>query len=276
MTHSTCAMCRKHEYVRPLHGDKGGPLCCILCIGKWHGEHGRRRKLGRIVVRAMNAYLDGGGNYGDLDKLKLSATGSGILSGLGFELDPLGYLDGIADTKDENIDLTSELLVGAIKLAHPDLHPPERRELAHRVTQGLLALQPFTFPASKPKEPKPTPPAPPKPMSDRNAVLKKPRYPCPECACHVPYFYCDACKAEWNRRRDNEEERERARQRDRYKVRKQSRSWRKPASICAACGKNFKGKRADAQFCSATCRQRAHRAVTDKSMDTVNVEIAVT
>jgi hypothetical protein len=60
----------------------------------------------------------------------------GPFAATGFEfLDPLGYLGGAA-ANGENIELTSELLAGAIKLAHPDLHPPERRDLAHRVTPG--------------------------------------------------------------------------------------------------------------------------------------------
>jgi hypothetical protein len=59
--HGNCAICGKHDYLRPLHDDNGGPLCCILCAGNWHGKHGRRRRLGRIVIRAMAAYLDGRG-----------------------------------------------------------------------------------------------------------------------------------------------------------------------------------------------------------------------
>lgn len=27
--HARCTVCGKHEYVTPLHGDNGGPLCCI-------------------------------------------------------------------------------------------------------------------------------------------------------------------------------------------------------------------------------------------------------
>jgi hypothetical protein len=265
-------MCGKHDHLRPLHGDNGGPLCCILCIGKWHGEHGRRRKLGRIVIRAIAAYLEGGGNPQDRNKLWCTAIGRNLnlnlgVSTIGLDLDPLGYLDGVAGSKGENIDLTSELLADAIKLAHPDLHPPERRDLAHRVTQGLLALQPFTFPAPKPR--KPVPSSGPSPPTAENEPLKPPnkppRYPCADCACHSPRFYCDACKAEWNRRRDGEREYARARQRRRYEVRKQRRSMTKLAPTCATCGKRFKGKRADARFCSATCRQRAHRSVTDKA-----------
>jgi hypothetical protein len=34
----------------------------------------------------------------------------------------------------------AELLRGAIALTHPDRHPPERQELANRITAGLLDL----------------------------------------------------------------------------------------------------------------------------------------
>jgi hypothetical protein len=88
-THSTCAICGKHDYLRPLHGDKGGPPCCILCIGKWHGEHGRCRKLGRIVIRAIAAYLEGGGKYGDLRKLTSAAVFGTVFGTTGSDLDPI-------------------------------------------------------------------------------------------------------------------------------------------------------------------------------------------
>ena len=90
------------------------------------------------------AFLDGGGDYNHVDKLKIAAIGHEH-----FGLDPLGYLVGIASTKNEVIELTSEVLADTLKLTHPDHHPPERQELAHRVTQALLALQPFVFPAPK-------------------------------------------------------------------------------------------------------------------------------
>jgi hypothetical protein len=262
MSHGNCAICKKHEYVQPLHGAEGGPLCCIMCAGEWHGKHGRLRRLGRIVIRAMAAYVDGGGSYNDIGKLQLNAFDLG-----GLELDPLGYLSGDAKTTGETIELTSELLADAIKIAHPDLHPPERRELAHRVTQGLTALQPFTFPAATPK---PTP----KPKSETpaaNAILRKPTiapkgkpYPCKECSADVPYYYCADCRAEWERRQQQEREKQNAARREWYARRKRRRELFEPSTICI-CGAKFKGKRADARFCSDTCRQRAHRGVTDKS-----------
>jgi hypothetical protein len=160
--HDVCALCRKHDYLTPLHGDKGGPGCCLLCKGEWHAKHGRRIRLGRIVIRAMKAYEEGGGTWIDFEKLKLSTIDVGLM---GFDLDPLGYMGDTAKATGEVVELTSELLADAIRLAHPDQHPPERRELAQRVTAGLLALQPFVFPAPKPKPAQPAAPEP------RNASL---------------------------------------------------------------------------------------------------------
>jgi hypothetical protein len=117
-------MCGEHGYALPLHGDNGGPPCCPLCIGKWHAEHGRRRRTGRIVIRALKAYEEAGGQWKDFDKLKLAAMGL-------VDLDPLGYLAGMANIEDEaTIELTTELLTATLQLTHPDHHPPERRELA--------------------------------------------------------------------------------------------------------------------------------------------------
>jgi hypothetical protein len=53
-------------------------------------------------------------------------------------------------------DLTSELLDEIFRLVHPDCHQAERHDLAKRVTQSLLALKPFVFPAPQPKA-KPSP-----------------------------------------------------------------------------------------------------------------------
>ena len=32
--HSNCTKCGKHDYCMPLHGERGGPLCCLLCGGR--------------------------------------------------------------------------------------------------------------------------------------------------------------------------------------------------------------------------------------------------
>jgi hypothetical protein len=266
-SYGNCTICGKHEYVQPLHGDKGGPFCCILCAGKWHGEHGRRRRLGRVVIRAIAAYLNGGGKWTDIELLRLSAAGPRF-SDLAW-LDPLGYLADAAKLGNESIDLTSELLADAIKIAHPDLHPPERRELAHKVTQGLVALQPFVFPAEKPKPVQPSTPSSVARASRAPSSGPEPkRYPCKECAADVPYFYCADCRPEWERRQQKERERESVNRRRQYLMRKSRRLFRMPPKLCP-CGLDIKSKRKDARFCSATCRQRAHRNVTDKgSIDT--------
>src|SRR5262245_28456146 len=132
-----CPSCGEHSFLIPLHGGKGGPLRCPLCVGKWHAEHGRRRRDGRIVIRALRAYLDNDGCIPEMHKLKHCAVWSDFLGSelLGPVADPLEYLAETANTKSETIELTSELLADAIKLAHPDHHPPERQELAHRTTQ---------------------------------------------------------------------------------------------------------------------------------------------
>ena len=86
-----CQGCGESTALFPLHGEKGGPVRCPLCLGKWHAEHGRRRNRGRIVIRAIKGYLDGGGKWDDVDKLKLAAAGTDL-----FDLDPLGYMAGTA------------------------------------------------------------------------------------------------------------------------------------------------------------------------------------
>src|SRR5579863_9200134 len=193
-----CCICQKDFAVLiPLHGDAGGPPCCPVCVGRWHAEHSRKRRLGRIVIRAMKAYMDGGGIFTDLDKLKLTAIGTGYAW-----LDPLGYMAGAATIGEETIELTAELLDDVISLVHPDKHPPERQEIANRVSQELIALKPFVFPKPAPK-PAP-PPAPPSAELRRPSLsdLSRPEYPCADCCAHAPMFYCDKCKAEYRRRHE--------------------------------------------------------------------------
>lgn len=207
-----CAICKKSDYVTRLHGDAGGPMCCLLCRGEWHAKHGRRIRTGRIVVRALNAYSNAGGSWNDVDKLRVSGI-------LGF--DPLGY---IADTArpagNETVELISELLADVIRLTHPDQHPPERKELAERVTKGLLQLQPFVFPAPKPKLVSSVPAPVRGDNRDGHLTLSssdgKPKYPCTGCADTTPYFYCTACRTEYDKREHDEAEAARAKQRAWY------------------------------------------------------------
>ena len=258
---SICAICQKREYLIRLHGDKGGPRCCFLCAGAWHAKHGKRRILGRVAIRAMSAFLDAGGSVEDLDKLKLSALGLDVC---GFDdlIDPLGYMAGVTKSDSGEIILTTELLDGAIKLAHPDMHPPERAEMATRVSAELRALKPFTFPASKPKA-VPDPSSPPKPTPKKPKDQTAPQqYPCAECKDTVPYYYCDICGAEYDARHKSELAAEAAKRR---KARERRKARRPATSSAWRCGTAFKGKRTDARFCSDLCRQRAHRVVTDRS-----------
>jgi hypothetical protein len=266
---SRCPKCGEHSFLIPLHGDKGGPKMCPLCVGAWNAEHGRRRNRGRVVIRAIKGFLDSGGKDEDVDKLKLCAS-------LGryrlFDLDPLGYMAGTAETADEVIELTSELLADTLRLTHPDCHPPERQELAHRVTQGLLALTPFVFPAPKPEPPASKAAAPSANRHTRSdaGVEAKQLYPCADCRSAVPADYCDACRAEWEKRQQQEFERRTAKQRAQYARRRKRLLMKRLPKLCASCGKEFKSKRDDARFCSSRCRQRMHRKapVTDKSKAT--------
>jgi hypothetical protein len=253
--------CGEESFLIPLHGGKGGPLRCPLCVGKWNAEHGRRRRTGRVVIRAMKAFFDAGGKLNDIDRLKWSAR-CGDWGEFG---DQLGYMDGIAEL-DGAADLSSELLAEVLRLVHPDVQPPERQDLARHVTQQLLALQPFVFPAAKPKPVKP-----PEPISDNtwkaiDAKMQSARYPCADCADTTPMNYCKTCKAEYDKRELEEAERNRAKWRATYAKRRQwTLAWRKDRT-CPSCQKTFKSKRNDARYCSARCRQKAHRTVTDKPL----------
>jgi hypothetical protein len=246
--------------VCPLHGEIGGPIMCIPCCLEWHARHTRVRKRGRIVVKAFKAYLNAGGKSSAVGRLALAADGFALYD---HEGDTIGAEVG---------DITAELLEDTIRLTHPDRHPAERREAAARVTQELLALKPFVFSAPKPDPtPKPAP---------RNASVAYPSgtakepvrisYPCELCVDEVPYYYCRACRVEWNRRQEEEQNLESAKRRAWYRARRERQLARRAAPICRGCDKPFKSKRTDALYCSPTCRQRAHRKrVTDKNADTV-------
>jgi hypothetical protein len=257
MQPGTCRHCWRHGVlVGPLYNERGGPLVCIQCGTEWHAKYSRRRRYGRIVVKALKAFFEAGGKWGDVDRLKIRAQGMDIFS----------------DSEDDKIgadvgDITSELLDAAVRLTHPDRHPPERQADASYVTKELLALKPYVFPAPKPK------PAPP-PRRDRSADARDETskkafaemkgYPCPLCIDQFPGDYCDPCKAEWIKRNEQQNERERKRRRDLYRAKKQLERSIAPPVVCQQCGTEFKGKRKGAKYCSAACRQSAYRAnVTD-------------
>lgn len=244
-----CTKCLKALPAYPLHDDKGGPLMCWQCAGAWHAEHTRRRKWGRIIIKAMKMYLKEGGTPFDFRTMEVRSYGYDVP---GFGADTLGIEVG---------DITSELLANTIELTHPDKHPPERQEIANRVTQDLLALKPFVFPAPKPEpSPKPEPRNTSKKVT--SAALKDPlriNYPCDACALTVPYYYCDPCHDEWEKRHQKEQERNRVNQRRWYAQRKQRlEAFRRPTA-CGMCDEKVEAKRKDAAYCSAACRQRAHR-----------------
>lgn len=55
---------------------------------------------------------------------------------------------------------------------------------------------------------------------------------------------------EFNKRRKVENDRQAAQQRKWYAERKRAREYRRSPTLCPSCGARFKGKRADAKFCS--------------------------
>jgi uncharacterized Zn ribbon protein len=246
-----CSNCGKHSYLLRLHGEKGGPLMCPLCAGEWNAKHTRRRKFGRILAQAAQLYLENGGKAFDAKTIVSTAGLAGLGIRLDHKLDPLCYT---ADTIGLEVgDITAELLADTLPLTHPDRHPPERQDIAKRVTQELLALQPFVFPAPKPKPALTyTPPRDGSVGSCRESPKEPTRqaYPCELCAETVPYFYCDPCKAEWNKRREKERGQERATQRAQYARRRQRQKWRRPPKLCAECGAKVEANRQDAKYCS--------------------------
>jgi hypothetical protein len=253
-----CAKCGMHGYVMPLHDERGGPLFCFMCAGAWHAEHAPRRRARRLVIKALKAYEAAGGSvFGDdFDELKLAAKG-------------FAYFRRADDVADDFSDLTSELLDATIALTHPDKHPIERKAEATRVTQELHALKPFVFPAPQPEPPEP--PEQPRPPKPSDALFDYPsgemnktslsRFPCDDCRDALPIDYCDACRAQWEKKQQDDGERlekerqqRNKRQREYYQINKPV---RQPVA-CAMCNKKFKPKRSDAKYCSAACRQRAY------------------
>jgi hypothetical protein len=244
------------KLVGPLHLEKGGPDFCLPCGTEWHAEQARVRKKERRVLQALG--IGGSSSYRSLESLSLKS---------------LGLVGSLSEPSyAESHELTLELLEEAVRLTHPDRHPPERAAQAARVTADLLALKPYVLP-------KPPPPCnasatslqagnrtsvTPPPGSDRRIEeLYKRIRPCEACRDTVPLYYCDECRA-WDedRRRENRERWDKAREQRNAKQRAR-RAWRRhlrPPGRCAVCGTAFKGKRKDAQYCSAACRQRAHRS----------------
>src|SRR5437667_6669298 len=112
-----CEGCGEFSVLMPIHGDRGGPLRCPLCLGQWNAEHGCKRRLGRIVIRALRAYDNAGGSWSDFNNLKMTATFSSLgMFGDPVIIDPLGYLAEQAKLDSgEIVELTSELLTDTLK-----------------------------------------------------------------------------------------------------------------------------------------------------------------
>jgi hypothetical protein len=107
-----CTNCFEEKLVGPLHLEKRGPDFCLPCGTEGHARQARDRKRHQSVLQAFGFGASYAGPH----------------------------------------ELTLELLEEAVRLTHPDRHPPERAEQAARVTAELLALKPFVLP--KPAAPR--------------------------------------------------------------------------------------------------------------------------
>ena len=175
---------------------------------------------------------------------------------------------GFGPTHAGEDELTLELLEDAIKLTHPDLHPPERADLAHRVTAELLALRPYVLPAPKPVPSNGSkdrhacrtvdPLRPSTSLRDTLASVGRagdhkpvtPSYPCDDCRGTWYRYYCDSCRATYETKEREKRERESAKRRERRAEQRAN----LPRTKCSACGEWFKANRKDAAYCSAACR----------------------
>ncbi len=223
-----CARCnRPAPLLVALHGDRGGPDVCIDCQDTVLREAKQRRR----------------------DKPKGSADLEAALQGeLAFAVK--GEID-------------SDLFTDVLALTHPDGHPPERQEMATRVTARLTELRPYLklHPPKKDRH---------EPLSELavsvHEFVTSFRYPCEICTYTVPALYCDKCRTRWECDQQKERGRENAYRRNLRARRKriEEEYGAVPRVDCAApgCDVKFTPKRSDQRFCSATCRQRAHRKET--------------
>ncbi len=234
-----CPVCKQPRLLVKLHGDDGGPEMCMPCGWDVHAVRRRKRLEHQRMFGMLSGGLRGGDHAGD----------------------------------DE---LSRELLDDAVALCHPDRHPAERAEQCHRVTAELLALRPFV--RSKPPERNRKPgdgsadiatATDPQPSPDDGSATSRTRtdaqpstgWPAGHsCAGTLPpAYYCDPCRARHDADRREQLDRDNASRRDLRARRRRAR----PAAVCAVCDTTFTGCRADARYCSATCRQRAYRSRKD-------------
>ncbi len=181
-----CTRCGARQViVFPFHGvDNGGPLVCPPCAIAIEDSFRKERD------NLLWAY------------------------GLG---------SGATRSRAGDTELSLELLVEVLALTHPDAHPPERAERAHRVTAALTALKPYLRPARKPATPEPS-----RAGGKQASRPKLPTYPCVRCMAYPPEYYCKACRTEWDKREGGERER-----------RRRAYAARDDASVCGSCGKSL-------------------------------------
>jgi hypothetical protein len=200
--------------VGPLHGDRGGPIVCVNC--------------GLQIFAKLRAAREQRQKF---------------IGGLGF---------GPASAADTELSL--ELLEEALRLTHPDRHPPERAASAHRVTAQLLALRPHVKPraVATPTRDASVVVA---PRDTREAVTPRETFPCAACRETLPLYYCDDCNEKWGERKKCERDALNAKARERRARRKLL----EPSMRCITCAVEYRGRRRDSKYCSAACRQRQYR-----------------
>jgi hypothetical protein len=181
---------------------------------------------------------------------------------------PRLFRKGIKKRASDERFLYLDVLEAAIRLTHPDKHPPERKDQAQQVTAQLLALKPYTLE-------RPPPPSPEeeekraKAAAERSATMwqweRGKDAPKSEldfshpCIYTTPYYYCDECRKRWEEGQQRRREAERQKQRAYRKVRRARELMRRPAMHCKVCETRISDGRKDAHFCSNACRQKAYR-----------------
>ena len=200
-----CPRCGENLPLRPLHGEKGGPVICSFCAGRWQAQQNQKKKEEDRFLRGI-----GWGKFAA-----------------------------------EPTELNLELLEEAIALTHPDRHPPERAEQAHRVTAELLLLKPHVLPAAPPLPPEPavrygSSNPKPFPVADTSPAdqpkIRRQSYPCEICRPSTPYFCCDSCREIYDKAEREGRERVNAAQRARRRRKRELR----PLKTCQGCGEKFK------------------------------------
>ena len=253
-----CTKCGQHGYVMPLHDERGGPLFCFMCAGAWHAEHApRRRRARRHQGVAKSTRRRAADLYGrDFDELKLAANGMFIVH----EADDVG----------DDFTRSDVGIAGRHHRADAPRQAPGRAqggsESRHAGTACAQAVRvPGTAPSRSRQQSRMTLVQ----VATRRDLTSRPSpppaYPCEDCCDVIPMDYCDRCRAQYDKKREEDNEREEKerqrkneRQRERYEVRREHWLARQRPTACATCGEKFEPKRSDAKYCSAACRQRAY------------------